>query len=525
MKVKSGMIDYNIVSTDDGSYYFVERRTNTLGQPNSDGESLSYINISKSDNSYNEKWSKEYFLALAKYDVFAVKPFKNEVLLFLSEYNERTKSYTIDMTRLNENGGIPKEKMFVRLADFPRGERKENYFRVKLAESKHGPILISDLSGKKSISYAFTQLSPDFKTISSTIIKRNGLPSNFKVEDVKIHLNHLVVLGKEYEARLNVEGKKRNVFQRYVLSIYNIDGQYQGDVPLDKTGKITTAKLADIGDKILFAGLYNNYTMREVPDGITTAVVDVLAKQFVTADDKKIESGIFANAYLGEKDTSELFKKLPLLSLQNRRRFSNTESRIEIRTIDVNPKNNTFIIAAEVIQVDEYDEHVYGNSAFGLAGIAIKSGEILKVYEVKTKDLLLIHADSEAKINWIKVVPKNQQETFIYAIPEATSYSSFKASYRNNRYDLIYNDSKANLMFDLQKPVHVIWDFKKEAALFSLSIDPSTGEISKSLLTATSNEEAILMPLKAIAYGPSFIVPARAIKVIGKDIYKIAAVR
>lgn len=522
LKVKSGITDFKIIQADQDNYFLVEKRLNPSNVNSDDGKRY-FINISKLDKDFKQLWWKEYFVALAEFDVIDLKIVKGQLIIFLSKYKEKSKEYIIDIAKVDLDGKIPKTKLFTRVATYPRGERRENYFQVRVEDVQNGYLLLSNISGKKSSAYGITKLSDELITVSNTVIHHETAPKLYSIADVKIHKDRFVVLGKQFSETITVDGKTTISFKNHILSIYNLAGMPEGEAALS-SGIISAGKLTEIKDNLLFTGLYNKYTLRDIPDGVLTATIDPVLRQLKIITDSIISPDIFASIYDGEKDTSELYKKLPLLSLKNRRRFADTHSWIEHRNVDINPTNGTLMISAEIVQLDEYDEYVYGNSHFGLAGIAMPTAEIIKVYEYKLKDILLVQADPLGKINRINVVRKNQQETSMYVKPTSSTYSSFKTYFTDGSSQIIYNDYDQNTApVDDKKPVNVIWNFKKEAALFKIKVEP-TGEITKSVLARNNLENPVPLPGKAIHKENILVIPGFVSKPLAKDLILVGEI-
>lgn len=212
-----------------------------------------------------------------------------------------------------------------------------------------------------------------------------------------------------------------------------------------------------------------------------------------------------------------------------------------IRSVDINPLDNSIIITSEVSQ---YRHYSYTNRVYNNATRTYQT-TIEHVHIFSNQDILVINADATGSIKWLNAIPKSQEETirtssqgfgfgysaygYDYGGFFATGggmpyYSSFSSLVHNNKLVLILNDHISNnIKAKYGDRVKRVYNFKKKSNTYGITIDLVTGALTRKFIFA-NNTDAILMPRHGYVVGSELIVPSWRMHALAKTELKFAKI-
>lgn len=548
LKLKKGTSDLEIVAADNTGYYFIE--TKLAGKMFSFGSP--YYNtykLIKFNNQFEQEFDESYKSELKGLDFLSFQPLNNDLYLFATDYIKKEKSYKVYGTTIDKSNGKLNHD-FTELGSYEIESKKDD-FQAKLTKINNGKnfLLVSDLTGKDNTRLAVTLLDGSLNQKSTTNITLEYQPGFFALQDVKLVNNNIVLLGKSFEEAEGKKKRKKKIFKSFILSIYDLKGKKLKDIPLNVENKFTLeGKLLELpNNELALAGFFSNDGKKKTLNGFFIDKIDIAKGELTLSSTKEISANMIGQNVTDDNDSADddddskkdKTNKAKALKDDDVEEFPNE---FTIKSIDVSPEDGSFIIAAEISQVNSYTYTTYQPGT----GTGFSSGRWTTnyVYDFINKDLLVICADKNGAIKWLNAVPKKQLETirtsssagmglsfgynsasFFANSGGMPFYSSFKSTMLKDKYVILYNDNKNNTeVASYNDKVKTIANFKKRGEMYGLSFDIATGKTTRKAISACSDDDVITMPRHSFVVGNAIIVPAWRQKIIGKTIFKIAKV-
>jgi hypothetical protein len=294
------------------------------------------------------------------------------------------------------------------------------------------------------------------------------------------------------------------------------------------------------GDMLL-AGFFSNTARKEDLHGFYINKVNTENGVVLVSSYKEINPDMLGRGYedvADEDDESRDEKKKPKKGGDDddEEDFPNA---FTIRTVDINPVDNSIIITSEV---SKYSYSYYTTSNYN-ATSRTWSYTHHYTHRFTNQDILLIHADAEGKIKWLNALPKSQQEIISYssqsnggfymyydrgsyfagagALPY---YSSYKSLLKDNTLFIIMNDHTSNnVNVNYGDKVKTVYNFRKKSNVYGISIDLATGKMTRKTI-GSNNEETILMPRHAFVVNNELVVPTWRMRTLAKTKLRFAKI-
>jgi len=545
LKMKKGTLDLDIIGADNSGYYFLETKAAARGI--SFGFSSPYYNtykLLKFSNDFEQEYDESYKSELKGLDFLSIQPLNNDLYIFATDFIKKEKMYKVFGTKIDKSSGKLASE-FTELGSYERESKKDD-FEAKLTKINKGKnfLLVSDLTGKENTRLAVSVLDGQLKHKSTTNINLNFLPGFFTLQDVKMVNDRIVILGKSFEEEETKKRKKKKIFKSFVLTIYDLKGKKINDIPLDLADKFTLeGTLLELdNNEVALAGFFSKDGKKKNLNGFFINKIDVNTGALTVSSTKEITSGMLGQNYADDADDDD--KEEEKKSSKKKSDDDEDEefpNEFSIKSVEVNPADGSFMIAAEISQLTVTSYQTYQPSGGGMAG---GSWRTTYVYRFTNKDILLISADKNGSIKWLNAIPKKQLESissstsggygfFSYTDRAAffakaggmPYHSSFKSTFVKDKYVIIYNDNKSNDEVSAYgDKIKSISNFKKRGEMFGLSFDLATGKATKTPISACSDDDVITMPRHSYVVGNNIIVPAWRQRALGKTIFKIAKV-
>ena len=407
-------------------------------------------------------------------------------------------------------------------------------------------LMVSNISAGDKVSLGVCLLDKNLKKVENTVINLSFDAGLYQLADVQYtKTNKIVLLGKEFEeAQIGKKKRKRLVFKQYVMGIYNADGKKEKDVVLNSDDRyIISGKLIEQATgELLLAGFYSNAAKKEELNGFFINKVDPERGELLLSSFKEINSGMLGKVY---EDATEEDDELKENKKQAKKAKDNDEEEefpnsFIIKSVDINPADNSVIITSEVSQYSYYSYATYNYNP----NTRTSTTTWHYVHRFTNRDILVINADANGNIKWLNALPKSQLEEvrttnnsystgwgysydrsgYFAAAGGMPFYSSYKSLILNNSLVLLMNDHTSNNVNPgYGDRVKTVSNFRKRSNAYGVSIDLATGKPTRKII-ASNNEETILMPRHAFVLKNEILVPSWRQHLMAKTELKFAKI-
>lgn len=537
VKLKKGTGDLDIIAADNSGLYFTEERRATT-MLNFGGNTTAH-RLYKLDKNFGEVFDKDYKKELKGLAFQGFQEMGKDLFIFATDYERKTRSFKVYGSKVDRNSGELVGD-FTELGDYDLESRKDDY-EMKVTRIKNGNafLMVSNISAKDRVSIGICLLDKNLKKIENTVIDLSFQPNLYQLQDVQYTQNNkIILLGKEFEeAQIGKKKKKRLVFKQYVMGIYNNKGQKEKDVALNADDRyIISGKLIEqaSGD-LLLAGFYSNAAKKEDLNGFFINKVNPETGALLVSSFKEINSGMLGKSYEDEGDDDEEAKEIrkELKKARDNDEEEEFPNNFIIRSVDINPSDNSVIITSEV---SKYYFNMYTSYNYNT-----RSYNTTYTHRFINQDVLLIHADKDGNIKWLNVLPKSQSETVRTSGNSPSSlnydwasyfahaggmpfYSSYKSFLQNNSLYIVMNDHTSNNVNPgYGDKVKTVTNFRKKSNVYGVSIDLATGKMTRKII-GSNNEETILMPRHAYLVNNELFVPSWRMRVMAKTELRFAKI-
>jgi hypothetical protein len=545
IKLKKGTTDLDIISADNTGLYFTESRlVRSVFTIGGGSEAQKLI---KFDKGYNEVFEKEYKKELKGLDFHSFQAMDGDIYMFATDYERKEKTFKVYGARIDKNSGDLVGD-FSELGSYPL-ESKRDDFEMKMKPIRNGKnfLMVANVSGKEKVSLGISLLDKTLRPKETTLINLTQSTEEFSLQDVEYTTdNKIVLLGKEYEAtQVGKKKRKRYVFKQYAMMIFSNKGQKENDVEINSGDRfVISGRMIEQNDgSLMLAGFYSNSSKKSDLNGFFINKIDPMRGALTLSSFKEINSGMLGKNYEEDaNDEDEDTKEAKKTSKKAKDDDDEDEfpNEFVIRSVDINPADNSIIITSEVSQ---YRHSVYTTSTYNSVTRTYQT-TTQHVHTFTNEDILLINADKNGNIKWLNAIPKSQMEQirtsssgygygFSYGYDYGSFfargggmpyYSSFASILNNNKLVLILNDhSSNNVIPKYGDKVKRTYNFKKKSNAYGITVDLETGVMTKKFIHE-NNTDAILMPRHGYVVGNEIIVPSWRMHAMAKTELKFAKI-
>jgi hypothetical protein len=545
IKLKKGTTDLDIVSADNTGLYFTESRlVRSVFTIGGGSEAQKLI---KFDKSYNEVFEKEYKKELKGLDFHSFQAMDGDIYMFATDYEKKGKTFKVYGARIDKNSGDLAGD-FSELGAYPL-ESKRDDFEMKMKPIRNGKnfLMVANVSGKEKVSLGISLLDKTLRPKETTIINLTQSTEEFSLQDVEYTTdNKIVLLGKEYEAtQVGKKKRKRYVFKQYAMMIFSNKGLKENDVEINSGDRfVISGRMIEQNDgSLMLAGFYSNSSKKSDLNGFFINKIDPIRGALTLSSFKEINSGMLGKNY--EEDASDEDDDTKEAKKTSKKAKDDDDedefpNEFVIRSVDINPADNSIIITSEVSQ---YRHSVYTTSTYNSVTRTYQT-TTQHVHTFTNEDILLINADKNGNIKWLNAIPKSQMEQirtsssgygygFSYGYDYGSFfargggmpyYSSFASILSNNKLILILNDHTSNNVIPKYgDKVKRTYNFKKKSNVYGITVDLESGTMTKKFI-AENNTDAILMPRHGYVTGNEIIVPSWRMHAMAKTELKFAKI-
>ena len=545
LKLKKGTTDIDVVAADNTGIYFTEERLKmksyfvvgaTYGTANK---------LFKLDKNFNEVFDKDYKKELKGYDFHSFQMLDKDLFLFATDYSKKEKMFKVYASKIDRNSGDLIGD-FTEFGSYQLESKRDNY-DMKVSSIRNGKSFLSvtNISGKEKVSLGISVLDKNLVKQQNTVIEIPIDPGTYGLQDVQLTSgNKIVVLGKEFEETVIKKKKKRMVFKQYLMSIFNDKGRKEKDINLGSGDKfIIGGKLIESPTgEMLLAGFYSNNAKKDDLNGFFINKIDPEKGELKLSSYKEINASMLGKSFVDPSDEDDEIKD----SKKDKQKSKEDDDADDfpnsflIRSVDINPADNSIIITSEVSQ---YSYYTYTTSQYNSMS-KTWTYTTHYVHSFTNQDILVINSDKDGNIKWMNDVPKSQLEEIrtsgnsygsgIYFASDFSSYfadaggmpfySSYASFLNNNSLILLLNDHASNTAIaGYGDKVKRIYNFRKKSNAYGISIDLATGKMTKKFVAENSNE-AVLMPRHGLVVGNDVFIPSWRMHAMAKTELKFAKV-
>ena len=545
IKLKKGTADLDIITADNTGLYFTESRVKMTGYFVIGASYGTAVKLMKLDKNFGEVFDKEYKKELKGLSFQSFQVLGSDLYLFATDYIKKEKQFKVYGARVDKNSGDLVGD-FAELGSYQLESRKDDYeMRVTPLGTGNTFLLVSNVSGKEKVTLGVHVLDKNLKRKESVMLDLPFNPDTYTLQDVLFTKNkRIVLLGKEYElSQYGKKKKKRLVFKQYLMSVYDTDGKKQTDVKMDNDERyVISGKLIEqASGEMLLAGFYSNNAKKEDLNGFYINKVDPEKGVLTVSSFKEINSGMLGKPYVDETDDDDMSKEEKKQAKKARDDDEEEEfpNSFIIKSIDINPADNSIIISSEV---SKYAYYSYTTSNYNNATRSW-STTTTHVHRFTNQDILLINADKDGNIKWLNALPKSQVEEirtssrgnagfsmsydnsgYFASRGGMPYYSSYTSILNNNNLVIIMNDHNSNNVNpEYGNKVKTVYNFRKRSTVYGVSIDLATGKMTRKII-GSNNEETILMPRHAYAVKNELFIPSWRQRMMAKTELRFAKI-
>ena len=542
LKLKKGTTDIDVIAADNSGLYFTEQRLKMKSYFVVGATYGSATKLFKLDKNFNEVFDKDYSKELKGYDFHSFQMLENELFLFATDYLKKEKTFKVYASKVDRNTGNLVGN-FNEFGSF-RLESKKDDYEMKVSSIRNGKsfLAVTNISGKEKVSLGLSVLDKNLANKQNTVIDIPIDPGTYSLQDVQLTgSNKIVVLGKEFEeTTVGKKKKKRLVFKQYLMSIYDDKGRKEKDINLYSGERfVIGGKLIEsAAGEMLLAGFYSNTSKKDDLNGFFINKVDPEQGVLKLSSYKEINSSMLGKSFVDpgdeDQDKKEDKKQKPKED-DDADEFPNS---FLIRSVDINPADNSIIITSEVSQ---YSYYSYTTSNYnGMSKTWTYTTHY--VHRFSNQDILVINADKDGNIKWMNDIPKSQLEevrssgragglfftsdfnNYFASSGGMPFYSSYTSFLTNKALVILLNDHTSNnVIGGYGDKVKTTYNFRKRSNAYGISIDLATGKMTKKLIAENSNE-AILMPRHGLVVGSDVFIPSWRMHALSKTELKFAKV-
>jgi hypothetical protein len=410
IKLKKGTADLDIVTADNTGLYFTEttfRQRSILSL----GGSSEAIKLYKIDKNFSEVFDKEYRKELKGLDFNSFQQLGDELYMFATDYIKKERLFKVYGAKIDKSSGDLVGD-FAEIGNYELESKRDDY-EMKMTTINKGNsfLMVSNISNRDRVTLGVSVLNKSFKRVESAIINLSFAPGEYALQDVKLSGNKIVLLGKQYEeTQVGRKKRKRLVFKNYVMSVYSIDGKKEKDVAMESANRfIINGRIIEQPDGgLLLAGFYSNSSKKSDLSGFFINKLNVEKGELTLSSFKEINAGMLGQSFVDEGDEDDETKEDKKQAKKAKDEDDEDELPNEfiIRSVDINPVDNSIIITSEVSQ---YSSYSYTTSSYNSATRSW-SYTTNYVHRFTNQDILVINADKDGNIKWLNAIPKSQQE-------------------------------------------------------------------------------------------------------------------
>lgn len=532
IKLKKGTADLDIVMADKTGLYFTEERLKVQSYVLF-ATAKAAIKLYKVDNNFSEIFDKEYKRELKGLEFHSFQALGDDLYMFATDYTKKERLFTVYGSKVDKNSGDLVGD-FIELGHYELESKKDDY-EMRMTPIKNGSefLMVSNISNKDRVSIAVSVLDKNFKKKESTIIPLSFTPGLYTLQDVKLTANNkIVLLGREYEeTQVGKKKRKRLVFKNYAMDVHDVDGKRLHGIPMQTGDRfIINGKLVDQpGGGLMLAGFYSNASSKSDLNGFFINKVDVDNGNLIASSYKEINSSMLGKGYSdeGDEDDESREEKKRAKKAKDDDDEDELPNEYIIRSVDINPTDNSIIITSEVSQHTQYS---YTTSQYNSATRSY-TYTTTWVHRFTNQDILVINADKDGNIRWLNDIPKSQVEEvrssssggFYYSYDNYFAgaggmpyYSSYTSLLYNNNLVLLMNDHTSNNVNpQYGDKVKSVYNFRKKSNTYGIAIDLATGKMTRKFI-ASNNDETILMPRHAFVVKNDLYMPSWRIRFMAK---------
>lgn len=513
--------DLHVAWADNTGTYFIEEHLVMTSYFIIGATSRESAGLVKLDKSLNEVYRKSFDKELRKKKYQDILFSKKKMYLLASDYDKGERTITFFAMELNKANGEAQgdwKEISVFKLDTKRDDLK---FKCTITEDSTRFRVVTAMDGEKDTRYSVQEFNENFAPAFSRVdIVHDVIPELIDLEDIlPIPNGNILFVARQMEYEEGKKEKKKNrIFQNYNLRLFDSKGKLIKELNPEVDGrwlmnsKSVVLKNGDIG----LAAFYSNTKKAREINGLMMMRISSSTGGVLSHTNQEISASMFTNEYEEEEDEDETrAERAERKRFEKLARDEDGISRsFKIRALTPTADGGMAFVAEKfyTYTVRTYNESTRSWTTF--------------IYYV-SEDLIIAKFDDAGKINWIKLLPKRQQEqissgTLINATDYFVSRFQFPhwggvgviAVPGKNTFSILMNDNPKNeSVVRAGQKAKAMLNPKKSHA-FLLNVDLSNGEISRKFLF--SNQDGTPAMLRhGVLMGNVFYMVGKRMSALG----------
>jgi hypothetical protein len=481
--------DLHVAWADQTGTYFIEEHLVMTSYFIIGATSRESAGLVKLDKSLSEVYRKSFDKELRKKKYQDILFSKKKMYLLASDYDKGDRTIRFFAMELNKANGESQgdwKEISVFTLDTKRDDLK---FKCSLTEDSARFRVVTAMDGEKDTRYTVQEFNENFSPVFSRVdIVHDITPDLIDLEDIlPIPNGNILFVARQMDYEEGKKEKKKNrVFQNYNLRLFDAKGKLIRELNPEVDGrwlvnsKSVVLKNGDIG----LAAFYSNTKKAREINGLMMMRISSATGEVVSHTNQDISASMFTNEYEEEEDEEET--KAERAERKRFEKMSKDEDGIsrsyKIRALTPTLDGGMAFVAEQfyTYTVRSYSETTRSWTTY--------------IYYI-SEDLIIAKFDEAGKINWIKLLPKRQQEQvssgnmispsdyFVsrFQFPHWGGVGVFSVPGKNT-FSILMNDNPKNedITRAGQKAKTMLNPKKSHA--FLLNIDLATGEIKRKFL-------------------------------------------
>lgn len=404
-KLKVRDADLHVAWADKTGTYFIEEHLVLTSYFIIGSTSRESAGLVKLDKGLNELYRASFDKELKKKRYQDILFSKKKMYLLASDFDKSTRTLALLVLELNKANGEAQGD-WKEVASIQLDTKWDDFkFKCVLTDDSTRFRMVTAQDGEKKTRFSIREFTEDFKPVFKPVeINHDIEPEKIELEDILTAANgNILFVARQLEYEEGKNEKKKNLaFQNYNMRLYNPQGGLIREINAGIEGRwlLNSKSVLLKNGEIGVAAFYSNAKKAKEIDGLMMMRVNSITGEVSGYSSQPVSASMLTNEYDDSEDGDETKEE------------KTERMRFEKLSKDVDGINRSYKIRALTPTADG-----------GMALVAEKFYTFIsRDYSESTRswytyihylsqDLLLAKFAEDGKINWMKLLPKKQQES------------------------------------------------------------------------------------------------------------------
>jgi len=543
-KMHKGGTDLTVICSDNTGVYLKESHID-INLFSGIRESATLVKL---DNSLVETYHNDFDKELKGKQFSQFYTLQGKLFILADDYVKKQKTATLYGAEVDKNTGELAGD-WQQITSWQQEEKSDAIdFKISTNADSTQMIVVSSIQGKGKNTYEIQQFDKALKPVDKPILISNEFDAKtFQLEDLLYTSNKKIVLvGRIYEYQ---EGKKKKDkfldFKNYNIRIYDETGAMQKEINTDIAAKwlVSTKVVQEKNKDLVLAAFYSNEKKGNAINGLLVQRIDPNTGEVLSTSQKEINTSLITTLDDStdadsddDKDADSKKEKKEHEKLAKIEDDAEGFSRyMQFRNIFYTADNGLVILA------EKYHVYTYTTTSYDPGFNGMPGRMVTRTYTVyECGDLMMSKIDNAGNINWLQVLPKQQNQTFetgsyygggvYYSVNTSyfykynmAFYSGFGAIAGANTINIFFNDDKKNEnVLQLGQKVKTINSYSRSEC-YQLSLDVTTGKYKRFPLF-DNKDQPTAMPRLGSLIGKDLYIVGKEDRLFGKSKIAVAKI-